>query len=95
MACMGYSSEFSFVGQNFLPWAGLATNLADRNLHPFFGSGVHYPYDAKNCLSASMVHRNQVAAARFRQDPSKQRPALGQVGREGRFVKDLSVRVQA
>jgi len=50
MACMGYSSEFSFVGQNFLPWAGLATNLADRNLHPFFGSGVHYPYDAKNCL---------------------------------------------
>jgi len=92
---MGYSSEFSFVGQTFLPWAGLATNLVDRNLHSFCGSRVHDPHDTKNGRSASVVHGNQVTAARFSGDSGKQCATSTQVGRQGRFVKGLSVRVQA
>jgi hypothetical protein len=92
---MGYTSKFSFVGQNFLPRAGLATDLVDRNLNSFCASGVHDPHHAKNRRAASVVHGNQVTAARFDGNPGQQCATSAQIGRQGRFVKDLSVRVQA
>jgi hypothetical protein len=95
MACMGYTSEFSFSGQDFLPRARLALDLADRNLQSFVGFGVHDPHDPKNRLSTGAVHRNQLTAAGFGGYPGKQRTASAQVGRQGRFVKNLSVRVPA